>query len=297
MPYLCCQGAGKAALLLLAALLAACSSSSGPAPVTTLELRENFYQQRNRGTLASRTYVVQRGDTLYAIAFRAGKDVRELAALNGIASPYTIFPGQTLRLTGKVKAKPAVTAGSTKTVQNKPASTATKNTNKNNSSPAKSNSSAKAVKPVAPQNQKGYVQIQPKNNKKTANPTLNGDLVQWQWPAKGKIISAFSSQQHGNKGIDIAGQEGGKVVAAASGQVVYAGNALRGYGNLIIIKHNDDYLSAYAHNRKLLVKEKQMVTAGQQIAELGSTDATDARLHFEIRFRGSSVNPLKYLPK
>ncbi|GAB2911424.1 peptidoglycan DD-metalloendopeptidase family protein [Rheinheimera gaetbuli] len=240
---------------------------------------------------------MQRGDTLYAIAFRAGKDVRELAALNGIASPYTIYPGQTLRLSGNVTSKPSKTMPPSKPAQGKANNTVTQNTNKNNSTPVKSNSSVKTVKPVAPQNQKGYVQTQPKNNKKTANPTLNRDLVQWQWPAKGKIISGFSSQQHGNKGIDIAGQEGGKVVAAASGQVVYAGNALRGYGNLIIIKHNDDYLSAYAHNRKLLVTEKQMVTAGQQIAELGSTDATDARLHFEIRFRGSSVNPLKYLPK
>lgn len=136
-----------------------------------------------------------------------------------------------------------------------------------------------------------------KKNEKVADNTLNGNLVQWQWPVKGKIISGFSHQQQGNKGIDIAGAEGSRVSAAASGQVVYAGSALRGYGNLIIIKHNDDYLSAYAHNRKLLVAEKQMVTGGQQIAELGSTDATDPRLHFEIRFRGSSVDPLKYLPK
>ena len=153
------------------------------------------------------------------------------------------------------------------------------------------------MKAVAPKNQKGYVQVAQGKNNKTANITLNGNLVQWQWPVKGKIISGFSHQQQGNKGIDISGREGDRVNAAASGQVVYAGNALRGYGNLIIIKHNDDYLSAYAHNRKLLVAEKQMVTAGQRIAELGSTDATDARLHFEIRFRGSSVDPLKYLPQ
>ena len=280
-------------LYTLGLLLLGCSSRYAPAPVTTLELRENYYQQRNRGSLDSSSYKVQRGDTLYAIAFRAGKDVRELAALNNIASPYTIYPGQNLRLTGKAKLKPTTkpkAADSKKAVK-----TVTQNTNKNNSSQVKSNSSAKPAKPVARQNQKGYGQSGAK--KEIANPTLNRDLVQWQWPVKGKIISTFSGQQHGNKGIDIAGKEGDRVVAAASGQVVYAGNALRGYGNLIIIKHNDDYLSAYAHNRKLLVKEKQMVTAGQLIAELGSSDATDARLHFEIRFRGSSVNPLKYLPK
>lgn len=278
-------------MLLLSALLAGCSSSSSPAPVSTLELRENFYQQRNRGTLTASSYKVQRGDTLYSIAFRAGKDVRQLAAINGIASPYTIYPNQTLRLSGK----PAL--AHTKPVK-KPATTkVAKNTNKNNSSQTKSNSSVKPVKAVAPKNQKGYVQVAQDKNNKTANITLNGNLVQWQWPVKGKIISGFSHQQQGNKGIDISGREGDRVNAAASGQVVYAGNALRGYGNLIIIKHNDDYLSAYAHNRKLLVTEKQMVTAGQRIAELGSTDATDARLHFEIRFRGSSVDPLKYLPQ
>jgi len=216
--------------------------------------------------------------------------VRELAAINKIGSPYTIYPGQTLKLIGSTKKL----AGKTAAVAVKPV---VKNTNKNNSSQAKSNSSAKPAKAVAPKNQTGYVQTATKKNKKVADNTLNGNLVQWQWPVKGKIISGFSHQQQGNKGIDIAGAEGSRVNAAASGQVVYAGSALRGYGNLIIIKHNDDYLSAYAHNRKLLVAEKQMVTGGQQIAELGSTDATDPRLHFEIRFRGSSVDPLKYLPK
>lgn len=284
--------AGKLGILLLLFVLQGCSSRTAPAPVTTLELRENFYQQRNRGSLNASSYKVQRGDTLYAIAFRAGKDVRELAGINGIASPYTIYPGQTLKLSGSVK-KPA----SKRAVVSKKAPTPTQNTNKNNSSQVKSNSSVKPAKPVAPKNQKGYVQTGVNSDKKTANLTLNRDLVQWQWPVKGKIISGFSHQQHGNKGVDIAGREGNRVNAAASGQVVYAGNALRGYGNLVIIKHNDDYLSAYAHNRTLLVKEKQMVTAGQQIAELGSTDATDPRLHFEIRFRGSSVDPLKYLPK
>ncbi|MDP5189857.1 peptidoglycan DD-metalloendopeptidase family protein [Rheinheimera baltica] len=280
-------------LLLLMTLLAGCSSRSVPAPVTTLELRENFYQQRNRGTLSAKTYTVQAGDTLYSIAFRAGKDVRELATINGIVSPYTIYPKQKLRLNAAV-----VSAGKKPVARPRQATTsASQNTNKNSSSQAKSNSSVKPVKPVAPKNQKGYGQSTPNKNEKIVNPTLNGDLVQWSWPVKGKIISGFSHQQQGNKGIDISGREGTRVNAAASGQVVYAGNALRGYGNLIIIKHNDDYLSAYAHNRKLLVSEKQMVTAGQQISEMGSTDATDARLHFEIRFRGTSVDPLKYLPK
>jgi len=290
-PY--CRFVASRGLLLLLLVLAVvgCSSRTAPAPVTTLELRENFYQQRNRGSLNAQSYVVQRGDTLYSIAFRAGIDVRTLAALNAISSPYIIYPQQRLRLTGTVSASKATTSA------HKNNTSVQQSANTNNSSQAKSNSSANPVKAVAPKNQKGYVQVAPDKNKKNENATLNGNLVQWQWPVKGKIISGFSHQEQGNKGIDISGREGDSVDAAASGQVVYAGNALRGYGNLIIIKHNDDYLSAYAHNRKLLVTEKQMVTAGQQIAELGSTDATDPRLHFEIRFRGSSVDPLKYLPK
>ena len=277
-------------LILLIMVLSGCSSRSTPAPVSTLELRENFYQQRNRGSLSASSYTVKRGDTLYSIAFRAGKDVREVARLNAIASPYTIYPGQQLKLTGTAARRVAKTVA-------KPAPKAVQNTNKNNSSQAKSNSSVKPAKPVAPKNQTGYVQNRTAPEKKAQNPTLSGNVVQWQWPVKGKIISGFSHQQQGNKGVDIAGREGNRINAAASGQVVYAGSALRGYGNLIIIKHNDDYLSAYAHNRKLLVTERQMVTAGQQIAEMGSTDATDPRLHFEIRFRGTSVDPLKYLPK
>jgi lipoprotein NlpD len=278
---------------LLLAVLAGCSSRTAPAPVTTLELRENFYQQRNKGTLGGNAYTVQRGDTLYAIAFRSGKDVRELATLNAISSPYTIYPGQQLRLNSNNRSSGNKVAD----VAIRNNAKTSQNTNKNSSSQVKSDSSTNAAKPVASKNQKGYGQTGAEKNQKTAHATLNGNVVQWQWPVRGKIISGFSHQEQGNKGVDVSGRDGDRVNAAASGQVVYAGNALRGYGNLIIIKHNDDYLSAYAHNRKLLVAEKQMVTAGQQIAELGSSDATDARLHFEIRFRGSSVDPLKYLPK
>ena len=112
---------------------------------------------------------------------------------------------------------------------------------------------------------------------------------------KGPILAKFSSQEHGNKGLDIGGAYGTPVKAAAAGQVVYAGNALRGYGNLIIIKHNDDFLSAYAHNHRLLVKERESVAAGQTIAEMGNSDADRIQLHFEIRYRGKSVDPLRYL--
>jgi lipoprotein NlpD len=117
------------------------------------------------------------------------------------------------------------------------------------------------------------------------------------WPASGKLIAKFSTKKQGNKGIDIAGNRNDSVRAAADGKVVYAGDVLRGYGKLIIVKHNDDYLSAYAHNDRILVKEQQAVKAGEVIAKMGDTDAKRVMLHFEVRFRGKSVNPLKYLPR
>lgn len=119
--------------------------------------------------------------------------------------------------------------------------------------------------------------------------------MQWVWPVRGPLLASFSNAEHGNKGLDIGGKAGTPIKAAAAGEVVYAGNALRGYGNLVIIRHNDDFLSAYAHNRKLLVKERDTVVSGQTIAEMGNTDAASVRLHFEIRFRGKSVDPKRYL--
>ena len=130
----------------------------------------------------------------------------------------------------------------------------------------------------------------------TASRKVSG--VTWSWPTTtGRVIEQFSTSEQGNKGIDISGQRGQAIYSAADGQVVYAGNALRGFGNLIIINHTNEYLSAYAHNEALLVKEGQKVKRGQQIARMGNTDASSVRLHFEIRYRGQSVNPISYLPK
>ena len=122
-------------------------------------------------------------------------------------------------------------------------------------------------------------------------------ISHWRWPVKGKVIANFSSKAQGNKGIDIAGRRGTSIRSSANGKVVYAGSALRGYGKLIIIKHNDDYLSAYAHNDRILVKEQQQIKSGDVITKMGNTDASQVMLHFEVRFRGKSVDPLKYLPK
>ena len=122
-------------------------------------------------------------------------------------------------------------------------------------------------------------------------------VTRWQWPVKGKLIGVFSAKEQGNKGIKIAGNRGDIIKAAADGRVVYAGSALRGYGNLVIVKHSDDYLSAYAHADSILVKEKQFVNIGQTLAKMGNTGTDRVMLHFEIRHHGKSVNPMKYLPK
>ncbi|XNM90751.1 murein hydrolase activator NlpD [Escherichia coli] len=137
-----------------------------------------------------------------------------------------------------------------------------------------------------------------KRNQPTVSSTSTSTPIStWRWPTEGKVIETFGASEGGNKGIDIAGSKGQAILATADGRVAYAGNALRGYGNLIIIKHNDDYLSAYAHNDTMLVREQQEVKAGQKIATMGSTETSSTRLHFEIRYKGKSVNPLRYLPQ
>ena len=133
--------------------------------------------------------------------------------------------------------------------------------------------------------------------KRTNQKHLSNERLTWRWPVEGKVISTYSKNAAGRKGIDIAGRSGQSIVSAAKGKVVYSGNGLPRYGNLLIIKHNEVYLSAYAHNKSLLVKEGDAVKAGQKIATLGRTGARQDKLHFEIRYNGKPLNPLKFLPK
>lgn len=202
-------------------------------------------------------HVVETGETLYSIAWRYNRDFVELARINGIRSPYHVKEGETLYLSSNEHR----------------AAAAPRHT-------AKAKSSSKTVQKEAP-----------------AQPMLaTGGKLGWQWPTSGKIIQYFSSQNE-QKGIDLAGRKGQAILAAAPGEVVYSGDGLRGYGKLIIIKHNDEFLSAYAHNSKLLVSEGSMVKVSQKIAEMGQTDAANAMLHFEIRRHGNPVDPLQFLPK
>lgn len=282
-------------------LLSACSSHT-PAPVASLG---KDYNSVERGSFHGSYYQVEKGDTLYFISYITGREVKDIIASNKLSPPYTIYPGQKLQLWKPKYVAPSYGKAGTVPVVKTPVKTASK-------APEPKPKPKPVVKPkpkpkpteqkIANKNvdqgrTKEYSQNS-KSNKVVTNKTSNSNKVaSWSWPTKGRVIANFSSADNGNKGIDIAGKRGQAVQASAGGIVVYAGNALRGYGNLVIIKHSDDYLSAYAHNDKVLVKEQQAVKAGQKIASMGSSGSNSVRLHFEIRYKGKSVNPLRYLPK
>ncbi|MFC0322185.1 murein hydrolase activator NlpD [Gallibacterium melopsittaci] len=273
------------------------------------------YSKIDKGFYKGSTYTVRKGDTMFLIAYISGMDVRELAALNNIPEPYKLSVGQTLKVNNSNAAStaqaPATAATSTPAAQpQQPAVTYTPGPNGTaygsdgtivgpikstaGTVPPTTNNSVNTV-PVTAQ---PTTTVTPSNTTTVmSEPATNNSNITWIWPTKGNVIQGFSNSDGGNKGIDIGGSRGQAVYAAAPGRVVYAGNALRGYGNLIIIKHNDDYLSAYAHNETILVKDQQQVTAGQQIAKMGSSGTNSVKLHFEIRYKGKSVNPTTYLPR
>ena len=222
-----------------------------------------------------KTYKVRRGDTLYAIAWHSNNDYRQLARWNGIRSPYTIYPGQVLRL----RPPPAPPRK-----QTAPPAAETRQSTTPASPPRASGP------PPKPQQQTS--RVAPKQEPAAAKGPLR-----WAWPANGPLKSRYKAGDPLRKGIKLGGQPGEPVRAAESGKVMYSGSGLIGYGRLIIIKHNDNYLSAYGHNRKLLVEQGQQVTKGQKIAELGMSNDGKPLLHFEIRRRGKPVDPLALLPR
>jgi lipoprotein NlpD len=208
-------------------------------------------------------YTVKPGDTLIRIGMDNGQSWRDIIRWNKLDNPNLIETGQVLRVAPPAPevavARPATSATATAPM------------------PAASAPSSSATTPaVAP-----------------AAPSAAEDAISFQWPARGNLISGFDESK--NKGLDIGGKVGDPVLAAADGRVVYAGAGLRGYGNLIILKHNNTYLTAYAHNQTLLVKEDQVIKRGQKIAEMGNSDADQVKLHFEIRRQGKPVDPAKYL--
>lgn len=270
------------------------------------------YSQINKGFYKGNTYTVRKGDTMFLIAYISGLDVKELAALNNMKEPYNLSVGQTLKVSnGRTQsvAQPAVApqpqAPVQQPVSTEPTVTYTPGANGTQygsdgtiTGPVKATAGGLPPVNTTPVNQPVQVQNQPVVNQPIPQDNAPvASTIAWRWPTSGNVVQGFSSSDGGNKGIDIGGSRGQAVNAAAGGRVVYAGNALRGYGNLIIIKHNDDFLSAYAHNDSILVKDQQEVKAGQQIAKMGNTGTNDVKLHFEIRYKGKSVDPTRYLPR
>nr|WP_282446057.1 peptidoglycan DD-metalloendopeptidase family protein [Pseudomonas sp. EYE_354] len=256
--------------LVFGSLLVGCSSS----PSSGARVVDRNSAAPQKPTVTTGQYVVRKGDTLFSIAFRYGWDYKALAARNNIPVPYTIHPGQTIRFDGRTGSTP--TAVVTNTRSSPSSSSKTTIITRPAGTPAATSTSKSAPAPLPP-----------------AGPAPTG----WGWPSNGVLIGKFSSNGSLNKGIDIAGDLGQPVLAASDGTVVYAGSGLRGYGELVIIKHSDTYVSAYGHNRRLLVREGQQVKVGQTIAEMGSTGTDRVKLHFEIRRQGKPVDPLQFLPR
>ncbi|MDR2364999.1 MAG: peptidoglycan DD-metalloendopeptidase family protein [Zoogloeaceae bacterium] len=276
-------------------LLAGCVSPT-PAPVVDHStIGRSMPQATSPGY-----HTVIKGETLYGIALENGQDYRDIAAWNYITDPYIISIGQVLRVQ-----PPEGTAATTApviadaSVEQRPL--------EGTSPPPVANTDTFKREPRV--NKEPYSDALYANMQKPATTTAAGATTKtpaapiasatpasgvWAWPANGKVVSAYSAE---SKGIDIAGKAGDPVLAASDGKVVYTGSGLRGYGNLVIIKHSGNFLTAYAHNRKILVKEQQEVKRNQKIAEMGQTDSTTVKLHFEVRRQGDPVDPLNYLPK
>jgi lipoprotein NlpD len=249
-------------------------------------------EDRNaRSKPTSRVYRVQRGETLYSIAFRYGLDYRKVAAANSIAAPYTIYPGQTIYLkeatpppVRRTTAPPATSASRSATSTAKPAPRP--------AAAAAPKSAPKTTTKTAPVTPSSSTPV----TKSRSGGTYSGAAVRaWRWPTSGRVTRGYSASVH--KGIDIGGQRGDAIQAVAAGKVVYAGTGIVGFGELLIVKHNAVYLSAYGHNSRLLVAEGATVRAGQKIAEKGSSGTDTVKLHFEIRKEGKPIDPQRVLPR
>ena len=304
---------------LIAAVLSGCASSGTRAPVSDVTEKKPAAGKSVEAVAAGtpdttvkkavqpekgQTYVVQKGDTLYGIAFNHELDYHQIAEINNIQDPYVIHENQELRLlpAGAVADKPKI-----KVVDSKPIAIPVKDQPKVAMLPYSDQAVAEIQKmqevPHKPE-AVAVVKVESKPESKpepkpetTADTAKADEALEWGMPTAGKVIGEFSESAN-RKGVDISGKKGQDVVASAAGKVVYSGSGLRGYGKLIIIKHNNTFLSAYANNDQILVKEGDAVKKGQKIAEMGSTDSEhdQVKLHFEIRKFGKPVDPSKYLP-
>lgn len=309
-------------LLPLAAtvLLAACSSPRHPAPIVD---RTHRVESRPIAAVAAPAaprqmdshgnYTVRKGDTLFQIAQEFGQNFRDLVVWNNLANANDIQVDQLLRVTppaGTSSVQSANVAGTASGpgIEVRPlnaplpaptvtagAAVSNKTAPRGDKRPYSEATLAELQKPEGAATAPSIVPVQNEMRPAAPSPVTNTEdaSVSWVWPAEGKIVSTFDE---GKKGIDIAGKSGQPVLAAGAGKVMYAGSGIRGYGNLVIVKHTNNLLSAYAHNKTILVKEGQTVAKGEKIAEMGNTDADSVKLHFEIRQQGKPVDPAKFLP-
>ncbi len=316
-------------LLITTAILAGCASNP-PAPVEERSTTERSNSEATTNTEVAEpdknsnwrpnNYTVQEKDTMYNIGLRLGLDFKEIAAFNGIEPPYNIHPGQVLKIpenAAKItKEEEATTVpfgidNAEVTVQSttpqsggipvinepkvfrEPYTDEAFNRNTETIVLERSINRTTETTETTETTQNTPQVIPPKATQNNHTATLAN--ITWAWPHAGKVIQGFG--QAGNKGVDIAGKVGQTVNAAAAGKVIYSGSDLRGYGRMVIVKHNAMFLSVYAHNSHIYVKEGQLVSMGQRIAQLGSSASSRPKLHFEIRRQGKSINPITYLPK
>ena len=276
--------------LALSMLMVACSHHQ-PAPV---EDQSSVYAKR-RAT-ANGSHRVVSGDTLYAIAFSYGMDFRVLARWNGISSPYTIYPGQEIRLSAPTVSQKDGSRDRSSAVQVTPLPSPGKtSTQTNNNTTTSSSASKKTVPPKKAEPDKPKDTSTTSVSRQSSTPSGN-DPVKWRWPVTGRVLRGYVAGDPARNGVDIAGKEGQAILASAAGTGVYSGSGLIGYGKLIIVKHNQTYLSAYGLNREIRVAEGDRVSAGQIIALMGEGPGRKPVLHFEIRRNGKPVDPLRYLP-
>ena len=298
-----------ASALLVTIWLAGCASHA-PAPV--VDLGGPPAAEAKTATAVAEVkpgfYAVKKGDTLYSIALEHGQSYRDMAAWNYIEDPNRIQIGQQLRVippegaTAVAVAKPvlAPAAVEVRPIGAVPAGgDSLKREPKGGKQPYSPQAlallqQAENPPPVAPVKLAERPADKPAERPIDKPVALPGDNVEWIWPASGKVTAGFV--EGSNKGVDLAGKTGDPVLAAGAGKVVYVGTGIRGYGKMVIIKHNPAFLSVYAHNSQILVKEEQFVGKGQKIAEVGNTDSDQSKLHFEIRHMNKPVDPLKYLP-
>jgi lipoprotein NlpD len=288
-------------LLLTASLglLAACTSPTRLAPVVDRPVQAHHNRPATpvvpapaapadeAKSDARGSYTVRKGDTLLRIALDNGQNYRDLVTWNNLADPDDIKVGQVLRVTppervAGVQTSPVPSPDSRPALPKKPV--LPKRPESNVAEAAKPESKGEKAETITPAGPAPGTIV-------TAN---DDERLSWMWPANGRIVATFDDGK--TKGIDIAGKPGQQVMAAGAGKVMYAGSGIRGYGNLVIVKHSNTLLSAYAHNRAIVVKEGDTVSKGQVIAEMGDTDADSVKLHFEIRQQGKPVDPSRFLP-